>query len=204
MPNDWFPKQDGAASSAADRAVVAFEADEAAYGLTEVESARLRAKVAAFNSALVAADAAKAAQNTAVANKDAARRELEDDLRAIYRQVQERPDVTDAARQTAGLPVRDTTRSYNAPISPRDLVAQEGANGVHFLKWNANGNASGIMFAVEAKAPGDVDFKRLDAVTTVTFRTEPFARGARVEFRIRARRGTEYSEPSNVAVVGSG
>lgn len=204
MANDWFPKPDTEANALADRIVTAIEADEVAFGLVPADTLRLRAKVAAFAAALVAADAAKAQQNIAVAAKDAARKELEDDLRPTVQRVQVNPAVTDETRTAAGIPVRDTVRSYNAPIAPRDLVAQEGANGVHSLKWNGNGNADGVQFVVEGKAPADADFRRLDAVTTTKYSTEPFARGVRIDFRVRARRGTELSEPSNVASVNAG
>ena len=201
---DWFPKPDREAEALGERVVAALEADEVAYGVLPADSARLRGKLTTFRNNLNAADAAKAAQNTSVANKDAARTDFEDDLRAVVKIVQVNPIVTDELRTAAGLPIHDTGRSYHAPIAPRDLVAEAGANGTHRLKFNANGNTSGAMFVIEAKRATDTEFQRVDAITQTTYDAPGFTPGQRVDFRVRARRGTESSDPSNVATVFSG
>ena len=200
---DWFPKPDREAEALGERVVAALEADEVAYGVLPADSARLRGELTAFRNSLNAADAAKAAQNNAVAAKDNARATFEEDLRNVVKVIQVNPIVTDELRNGAGLPVHDGGRSYHAPIPPRDLVAEAGAGGVHRLRYNANGNASGIMFVIEHKRPADAEFQRVDAITQTTYEAAGYVPGQVVHFRVRARRGTELSEPSNVATVNA-
>jgi hypothetical protein len=198
---DYIPKPDGEAAAYGERVVAAIEADEASFGLLPADSLALRAKLDAFKTKLAASDAAKAAAKTAVADKDTARDEFEAALRPTVQRVQLNPVVTDAIRVGAGLPVRDMVRTTSAPIAPRDLVAVADASGSADLKWNANGNASGIRFVVQKKPAGALEFSNVDVVTATKLRVRGLTVGQRCEFRVLARRGSADSGPSNVASI---
>jgi hypothetical protein len=198
---DHFPKKDRESVAYAERAIAAFEADEVAYGMTEAESADLRTKELNFVAALDAADAAKAAASTAVAAKDEARLALEEAYRPIYNRIQVSQVVTDAARTSAGLPLRDTTRTFVNPIPPRDLVARADATGTNVLTFNANGNTSGAQFVVEARIGAAAEFSLVNVTTATTFKHTGQTPGVRTDYRVRARRGAAISDPSNVASV---
>jgi len=198
---DWFPKPDTASLALGERIVAALESDEAAFGLLPADSARLRGELAAFSNALVAADAAKAAQNTAVANKDAARATFEADLRAVVQVIQVRPGTTDEQRTAAGIPIRDTVRTVNSPVTPRDLVARATPDGGVELKFNGNGNTSGAQFRIEVKRAGAAVWELAEVATTTRVMLKDFTPGQRADFRVLAKRGGQLSEASNVASI---
>jgi hypothetical protein len=201
MANDWFPKPDGDAVGKANQVVGAIEATPASYGLAATDATRLRGKVAAFNTALIAVDTANAALATAVANKNNARLALEDDLRPTVRIIQERPATTDQARVTAGIPVRDTTRTFTAPVAPVNLVANASADGRNSLKWNSTANAPGVLHVVEVKRGAAPDFVLLDVVSASSYADPNGVPGQHTEYRVKARRSDVTSAPSNVAAV---
>jgi hypothetical protein len=200
MP-DWIPKPDVEFVAFADRVVSALEADEAAYGLVAADTLSLRAALTQLSNALGASNVAKNNATTAVAAKDARRAEFEGLLRPIVQRVQVNPNVTDAQRTAAALPIRDTVRTVSAPIAPRDLVAVSDGSGVNSLKWNANGNSSGVEYVVEAKVGPALDFSTVDVTRATSYRHSGRTVGQLVNYRVRARRGAALSEPSNVAGV---
>ena len=200
MP-DWIPKPDVQFQASMETLVTRLEADEAAYGIVAADSLALRNALSAFNNALVAADTAKAAANTAVANKDAARVALEALVRPLVARIQVNPVVTDANRQLAGIPIRDTIRTFSAPTPPQNLIATADASGVTTLKWDAGANAAGVQYVVEARIGNATEFSRVDVVTARTYRHTGVTVGQHAEYRVRARRGTAESGPSNTASV---
>jgi hypothetical protein len=200
MP-DYIPKPDGDAVAYTDTLITALEADEVAFGILPADSLALRAAHTAFEDALNVANTKKGEAQIAVANKDTSRSGLEQALRPVVAQIQVNPVVTDANRVAAGIPIRDTTRTFSNPITPTDLVATADAAGTNSLKWSDAGNATGIQYVVEAKIGAAVEFVTVDVVTARTFRHTGRTPGQKVEYRVRARRGSAISDPSNVAVV---
>jgi hypothetical protein len=200
MP-DYIPKPDGESQSYTDVLIAALELDEAAFGITVAQSLALREAHTRFEDALNAANTAKGAAQVAVAAKDTARTALEQLLRPIVAQIQVNPAVTDADRVAAGIPIRDTTRTFSAPVTPSGLVATADAAGTNLLKWSGAGNSTGIQFVVEAKVGSALEFSTVDVVTATTYRHTGRTPGQQVVYRVRARRGSALSDPSNVATV---
>lgn len=200
MP-DWIAKPDVDFQAQMNAVVTALEADEAGYGLVADDTLALRAAVTDFTTKLGAADVAKAASNVAVAAKDASREALEAAIRPTVAQIQVNPVVTDAKRSAAGLPIRDTTRTFTAPIVPLDLVARELAGGVIELRWSANGNTSGIQYRVEKKSGAAVEYSLLDVTSATSYRDTTQPVGTRADYRVIAKRGDSVSPASNVASV---
>ncbi len=200
MP-DYIPKPDGEAVAYTETLITALESDEVAYGITPAQSLALRAAHTDFENSLNASNTKKGEAQIAVADKDTKRTALEAALRPIVAQIQVNPVVTDSSRVAAGIPIRDTTRTFSAPVTPTDLVATADAAGTNSLKWSDAGNATGIQYVVEAKIGAATEFAMVDAVTARTYRHTGRTPGQRVEYRVRARRGAAISDPSNVAVV---
>lgn len=200
MP-DQIPKPDVEFSAFAERVTAALESDEVVYGLLPADTLALRTELEQFKAALAAAQTAKNEASLAVGNKDTQRDDVEKMLRPLIQRIQVNPSVTDAQRVAAGITPRDTSRSYNAPIAPRDLVAVPDGSGVNTLKWNANGNSSGIQYVVEAKVGSAADFSTVDVVTSTTYRHAGRVVGQAVDYRVRARRGENISAPSNIGSV---
>jgi hypothetical protein len=200
MP-DYIPKPDGEAVAYTETLITALESDEAAYGITAAQAIALRAAHTEFENSLNVSNTKKGAAQIAVADKDTKRTALEAELRPIVAQIQVNPAVEDAARVAAGIPIRDTTRTFSNPITPTDLVANADAAGTNSLKWADAGNSTGIQYVVEAKAGSATEFLTVDVVTARTYRHTGRTAGQKVEYRVRARRGSAISDPSNVAVV---
>jgi hypothetical protein len=200
MP-DWVKKKD--TEFAAQQATLknALVADEAAYGITADQSAAVEAALTTFNTKLAAADAAKGALSVAVAEKDAARAAYEALVRPMMRLIQETPTVTNEARTNAGLPIRDVVRTSSAPIAPRELVATLPSPTSAGLAWNSNGNASGVQYVVEKRVNNVGDWSTVDVVSATRLVVSGLAAGIRVDFRVRARRKSMLSDPSNTAAV---
>lgn len=200
MP-DQIPKPDVEFSAFAEQVITAFEADEVGYALLPADTLALRSELNAFKSALAAAIAAKSQSTLAVADKDQERKDVEMMLRPIIQRVQVNPNVTDAQRVAAGIRPRDTTRTTSAPIAPRDLVATADGAGTNTLKWNSNGNTSGIQYLIQGKVGPALEFATVDVVTSTTYRHTARVVGQPVLYRVIARRGENVSAPSNSAGV---
>ncbi len=200
MP-DYIPKPDREAVAKIAAVLVALAAAPVDYGVIAADVTALQAKLDDFSAALDGADAAKAAAQIAVSDKDGARKALEEAFRPVIQQIQTNPAVTDAKRVTAGIPVRDNVRTFSAPVAPTDLVAVGDASGFNSLKWKSGGNASGVQFEVERKVAGATAFSRVDVVTATTYKDSEITVGQHAEYRIVARRGAAKSTPSNVSSV---
>jgi hypothetical protein len=200
MP-DYIPKPDTEALVYTDNLIAALEANEVSYGGVAAEFDPLRVLHTTFENALNAGNTAKADAQVAVAAKDTARSDLEAALRPVVQQIQVNPAVTDASRVAAGIPLRDTVRTFSNPVTPSDLVATADAAGTNSLKWSGAGNASGIQYVVEAKIGAAPTFSTVDVVTATTYRHTGQTPGTPVQYRVRARRGSAISDPSNIAGV---
>jgi hypothetical protein len=201
---DYILKPDMAFAGQMGTIVPALVAAPLDFGLTPDDVATLAALRTGFNNKLAAAEAAKAALATAIAEKDAARSALEAVLRPLIQRVQSAPGVNDETRRAAGIPVRDKIRSTIAPVAVIGLVATlDGANAA-VLAWNSNGNASGIQYRIEKKLGGAGEWQLVDAVNPTRLRVTGLTPGQRVDFRVIARRGAATAESSNVASVYAG
>ncbi len=198
---DWFPKPDDQAANRAAQIIAVLNANAAALGITAAEMASLTAARDEFTTALTASDTALANSKVKVATKNQERRELEDLLRPLVQRVQLNPALTDQMRGDAGLPIRDTTRTFSNPVAPSDLVATGGADGVNSLKWAAAGNTSGVQYVVEAKAVGALDWSVVDVTSATSYKHTGQTPGFKLEYRVLARRGAAKSAASNVAAV---
>jgi hypothetical protein len=198
---DWIVKPDVAARAQIGGIAAAIAAAPGDFGLTAADAAALNTALASFGDALDASMAAQAAARTAVANKNAARAALENLLRPMIQRAQLDPVVTDEKRAAAGIPIRDTVRTVSAPVAPRELVATLASPTTARLVWNSNGNASGVQYVVEGKAGAAADFSLVNVVTATKLDVPGLVAGQRVDYRVRARRGSATSDASNVASV---
>jgi hypothetical protein len=171
------------------------------YGLLAADVMPITNALELFVTRLNQSEAAKAAALTAVANKDEARDALEALVRPMVRQIQERPAVTDEARLAAGIPIRDTVRTSSAPIAPLGLVATLASPRSANLAWNSNGNASGVDYVIEKRVNNAGEWMLVDVVRGTRKLVSGLTAGVRVDFRIRARRGSQTSDPSNTASI---
>jgi hypothetical protein len=95
----------------------------ASLGLTAGNIAPLNTLQTAWESALIAAGNAKAAYDASVALKTDARRQLEDAVRALVRQLQSNPATTNEQRAGLGITVPDTKRTLT-PVPTTNPIGQ--------------------------------------------------------------------------------
>lgn len=91
----------------------------------------------------------------------------------------------------------------STPTQPLDLVATGSSDGINRLKWSRNGNRQGVMFVIEAKTGEAGEWTIVDVVTNSKFDHKNQTPGARVQYRVKAKRGTIVSSASNIAIVYS-
>jgi len=198
---DYIKKPDSQFGGQMGVIVPSLVATPVAFGLVADDVAGLAALRADFDAKLAAADAAKAALATAVADKDAARKALEAVLRPLIKRVQAAPNVSDETKRAAGIPIHDTVRSTLAPIVVLGLVANLDGPAAALLSWNSNGNSSGVQYRVEKRVNNAGDWMLVDAVNPTRLRVTGLVPGVPVAFRVVARRGAAQAEPSNIASV---
>jgi hypothetical protein len=73
--------------------------------------------------------------------------------------------------------------------------------GVVNLRWNANGNTSGIQYRIEKRSGNATEFSLVDVTSATSFDDAGQPVGTPCSYRVLARRGGELSPPSNVAAV---
>jgi hypothetical protein len=200
MP-DYIKKPDMEFRGQMETLIAVLAAAPGDYGLVAADMTPLTNALELFVTRLNQSEAAKAAALTAVANKDEARAALELLVRPMVRQIQERPVVTDERRLAAGIPIRDTVRTSSAPISPLGLVANLASPTSANLAWNSNGNASGVDYVIEKRVNNAGEWQLVDVVRATRKLVSGLTAGVRVDFRVRARRGSQTSDPSNTAAI---
>jgi hypothetical protein len=200
---DWIPKPNIDASAKFAVTVPALVANPTDYGLIAGDVDELAALRTAFDDGIADVTAAKSALAAAVGVQDAARAALELQLRPLVKRAQESPATSDASRTAAGIPIRDTTRSVNAPVAPAVLVAvADGATGAR-LSWNSNGNTPGVDYVVEKLVNNAGGWVLVDILRRTSLAVAGLGAGVRVDFRVSARRGAVTSASSNLATLNA-
>ena len=210
MAEQRIPRADGDFAAYANHYYEAVEKFWSVQGLDESDLKPLKDALAAWSAAypkhVAARNAAQAARDT----KDAAKRELERQIRPVSAFVQTYPKTTDSDRATIGISVRDTGGTPTPPPASRPLLLVEaGSRLTHRLRIfdeGAGTNATGAaprqrrprgtlgaevylaVVAPQEQPPADMDrYKFVRTVTggsaEVTF--EPPQGGARAAYLVR-------------------
>lgn len=115
MPSDFIPQRDADLGPFADNMSEVVGEDPPDYGLTTGQATALTTAYSAWTNAYEASLEADLAAKAATVTKVGARATLEAAIRACNASVQATPTVTNAQKELAGFPVRDTTRT---PVPP--------------------------------------------------------------------------------------
>jgi hypothetical protein len=141
MAGNYFPDGDAEFTVWLTQFAAYANANLAALGLVAGDMAPLTAAQTAFNGSVTAKESARNAYANAVQASTTARANAEVAVRMLVRRLQASPTVTDAQRQSLGIPVRDRERTpKGAPTTPPQgsvdttlrlahTVAFRGANG---------------------------------------------------------------------------
>ncbi len=130
--------------------------------------------------------------NRKEANKNAAK--IRDSLRL-------NSNVATGFIEIAGFNVVDGVKTTTAPVAPTDLVVTGTSDGINKLTWKRNGNKQGTLFMIEARSGDSGAWLIIDTVTNTKYEHKNQVPGVKIQYRIKAKRGTKESTASNMAVV---
>jgi hypothetical protein len=170
MP-DYIPSSDGDYSAWLQNFLTYANANLAALGLTAADITPLQAAATAFDTARAANDSAQAQAQAARQARDDQRAETETLTRALVGELQASAPVTDSQRQALGITVRATTRTpvstpTTKPVATVD-TSQRLRHTIQFVdpRVNVRGperGAPGRMFSrsVQLLFPSSIQTKR--------------------------------------------
>ncbi len=107
----FIPQAEGNFDAFARQFVNQLAADPAEYEMSAERVKALQTQLAEWDKKYAAAVKARDAAKAATESKDEARRQLEETVRSAAKLIQANDEVTNAARDAAGLPVHKTTRT---------------------------------------------------------------------------------------------
>jgi hypothetical protein len=136
MPHDIFPDADPDFHVFMLSKVPYIVANAVALGLAPAQSGGLNSLYSVWATAYPAHNTAQSAAQSATAAKETARESLELAFREAVGIIQKHPGVTNAQRQSAGVPVHDVIRTPTAAIATRPVLMVNTAQRLqHTIKW---------------------------------------------------------------------
>ena len=174
-------------------------ANTSGYKTTTTKVTAVTTAQSVFDSAILDFEAAKAAFAAASEAKAAARQSLLTSISAVARDIYG-GNVSDSMVSAAGLEPRDSVRTPVAALQPTELMVTPFADGNVQLKWNRNGNASGMNFIIEAAVDGE-SWTIVNSTSKTRITLSGYAPGNQVFFRVRATKDGNVSEPSNTEAI---
>jgi hypothetical protein len=155
MAERRIPRADGDFAAYANHYYEAVEKFWSVQGLDQTDLKPLKEALSAWNSDYPKHVAAQNAAEAARQKKDAAKRELERQIRPVSAFVQSYPKTTDADRATIGISVRDTGGTPTPrPASRPALLVEAGSRLTHRLRIvDESSDASGPSAALRKRRP---------------------------------------------------
>ncbi|MCX6154069.1 MAG: fibronectin type III domain-containing protein, partial [Candidatus Kapabacteria bacterium] len=157
-----------------------------------------------YSTELLDVEAKKAAAAAAVQTKDATKDSIIEKVRLVVNKIQVNPAVTPALKSQLGISTHQGGSYPAHPVPPSELIAQLLADGSIELDWSRNGNAPQTQFVIEYNVMGTGPWVLLDVITKTSYVHTAHPVGHPIQYWVKARKGTETSGPSNIAVVDGG
>lgn len=129
------------------------------------------------------------------------RKDLNKKVSKIQIALKNNENISNSFIEQAGFNVSDGVKSPIVPIQPTDLVASGTSDGTNRMKFNRNGNKSGVLFIIEAQIGDSTVWMMIDAIKTTKYEHKNQTPGVKIRYRVRAKSGDLISSPSNVASV---
>lgn len=177
------------------------EANSAVFQVTAEELTKMNTKTSDYETKNEGVIAAKGTYANAVEAKDMSREDLLDYYMKLIGRFQNTEGIPDNLKREAGLTVKDMQPTPLHPYEPKNLTAKAKSNGDVDLDWERGENKQGMQFVVELRKKDAVDFTMVDIVTATKYVHKGQTPGENQTYRIRARKGDSYSDPSNEATV---
>ena len=139
---DFIPRDRGARFQWLDTFRAYFETNAEALGFTAGDAAAITAQWTPSGDSYAALPPTENAYNAALATLNEQETEFIDHVRGLVAEIQVNPDVTDALRTAAGLPIRKTTRTAAAVPTTRPVAEVDTAQRLqHTLSFRNEGAA---------------------------------------------------------------
>ena len=200
MTTDFLPDSDAALLQWLTTFLSVANANLTTLGLVASDLTFLTADNANLTNQLTTVDTNKKALKSSVATKNTTHKRIANNVRILVRKIQGNSGVNAPLKDALGINPRNNKPSPLTPVAPANLTASGTDNGDNLLQWKRNGNHPTTVFLVEAQI-GNGPFVQVGAPTATKFTHTGQTPGTEITYRIRARRRTLISSPSNTATL---
>ena len=201
ISKDYFPKKEGEVVPWIENFVQVATANAAALGLGTVDITALKTMNGDLAGKINAAIAKQSEAKAATEAKNIQMDKTVDTVRSMVRQVQAKPGVPDNLKAQLRITIPSPSPTPSVLYPPKDLSAEMTAGGLCLMKWNRNSNNYGTTFIIEAGNKTTDKWEIIGTSTKSQYEAKlPNTLGNNL-FRVKAQKGTNISEASNVILI---
>ena len=202
MPSkDYIPTKEGEVVPWIENFVQVATANAAALGLGTVDITALKTMNGDLAGKINAAIAKQSEAKAATEAKNIQMDKTVDTVRSMVRQVQAKPGVPDNLKAQLRITIPSPSPTPSVLYPPKDLSAEMTAGGLCLMKWNRNSNNYGTTFIIEAGNKTTEKWEMIGTTTKSQYEAKlPNTLGNNL-FRVKAQKGTNISEASNVILI---
>ena len=198
---DYFPKKEGEVVPWIENFVQVATANAAALGLGTVDITALKTMNGDLAGKINAAIAKQSEAKAATEAKNIQMDKTVDTVRSMVRQVQAKPGVPDNLKAQLRITIPSPSPTPSVLYPPKDLSAEMTAGGLCLMKWNRNSNNYSTTFIIEAGNKTTEKWEMIGTTTKSQYEAKmPDTLGNNL-FRVKAQKGTNISEASNVILI---
>ena len=198
---DYFPKKEGEVVPWIENFVQVATANAAALGLGTVDITALKTMNGDLAGKINAAIAKQSEAKAATEAKNIQMDKTVDTVRSMVRQVQAKPGVPDNLKAQLRITIPSPSPTPSVLYPPKDLSAEMTAGGLCLMKWNRNSNNYSTTFIIEAGNKTTEKWEMIGTTTKSQYEAKlPNTLGNNL-FRVKAQKGTNISEASNVILI---
>ena len=202
MPSkDYFPSKEGEIVPWIENFVQVANANAAALGLGTTDITALKTLNGDLAGKLNTAIAKQSESKAATEAKNITKDKTIDVVRSMVRQVQAKPGVPDNLKAQLRITIPSPSPAPTMIHPPKDLSAEMTSGGLCLMKWNRNSNNYGTTFIIEASNKTTEKWEMIGTTTKSQYEAKlPNTLGNNL-FRVKAQKGTNISEASNVILI---
>ena len=201
ISKDYFPKKEGEVVPWIENFVQVATANAAALGLGTVDITALKTMNGDLAGKINAAIAKQSEAKAATEAKNIQMDKTVDTVRSMVRQVQAKPGVPDNLKAQLRITIPSPSPTPSVLYPPKDLSAEMTAGGLCLMKWNRNSNNYSTTFIIEAGNKTTDKWEIIGTTTKSQYEAKlPNTLGNNL-FRVKAQKGTNISEASNVILI---
>ncbi len=198
---DYFPKKEGEVVPWIENFVQVATANAAALGLGTVDITALKTMNGDLAGKINAAIAKQSEAKAATEAKNIQMDKTVDTVRSMVRQVQAKPGVPDNLKAQLRITIPSPSPTPSVLYPPKDLSAEMTAGGLCLMKWNRNSNNYSTTFIIEAGNKTTDKWEIIGTSTKSQYEAKLPASLGNNLFRVKAQKGTNISEASNVILI---